>query len=293
MILIDRGMEPKQLVQARERELPRLQAFARERRITGEDITGYQIVAERLWERQHHKCCYCEDKVRERHNDVEHHRPKGRADRNPGCAETYGYWWLAFDWENLLFACRCCNRSEKNDLFPLAPGDTPLLVGEKPPGRERAYLLDPGARVNPVEHIEFEYRYSVAGEPRHLQGPKQWFARPRDGSLRGHWTIRVCGLNDGGLVELRKDHIDNYVRPRADDLKQAIAAADETRVRCEFARACAMLSPKCNYVALAYDAFRLFVPNGMLAPWKLSWPEPKDVGLPPRPLPVRRRPAAR
>lgn len=34
--------------------------------------------------RQHHKCCYCEHKIKERHNDVEHHRPKGRADRRPG-----------------------------------------------------------------------------------------------------------------------------------------------------------------------------------------------------------------
>lgn len=294
MIRIHRGTEPRELTLARERELPKLMALAKTRPITGADVTGYQVAKDSLWERQHHKCCYCEDRGRARHNDVEHYRPKGRADRAPGCTEDHGYWWLAFTWENLLFACRDCNRAGKNDLFPLTPGDTPLQPPEQPPGNERPYLLDPAGLVNPVEHIEYEHRHAVAGEPVRLHGPKQWFARPRDGSPRGHWTIHVCGLNEGELVELRKDHVDGNVRPQADELREALSTPDEARVQRAFLRASGMLRPQSNYVALTYDALRHLVPDTTLAPWKLSWPQAKDVGLPPpRPPPVRRRPATR
>lgn len=293
MIRIVRGAEPPELAEVRGRELPKLRALARERAaegkgITGDDITGYQVASLRLWQKQHHKCCYCEHKIQERHNDVEHHRPKGRANRAPGSTATHGYWWLAFDWDNLLYACPSCNRSEKNDLFPLPIGDAALEAEERPPGNEHPHLLDPASTLNPVEHIEFEYRFAVRGQPAHSEG-KQWFARPRDNSLHGFWTIHVCGLNHADRLELRKDHVRDYVQPLADSLNEAIGQADEARVRRELRLALTMLRPTCYYVALTYDAFRLLVPDATLARWELSWPDPSAVGLPPRPQPVRRR----
>jgi hypothetical protein len=298
VIRVHRGEEPAELARVRAEKLPALEKLARERlalgnTITGDDVDGYRCVSEHLWKKQHHKCCYCENKIREVHNDVEHHRPKGGANRKPGCTDTHGYWWLAFTWENLLFACRCCNRSEKNDRFPLAPGDTALRPSEQPPGDEHPHLLDPAdAATNPVEHIQFEYRYTVAGEHGHVPGPKQWLARPRDGSPRGAWTIEVCGLNDASVVELRTDHFKDHIQDKVSDLEQAVGGQDRTLVERAFARASAMFAPEREFAALAYDAFRHFIPDAALAPWKLAWPAPQEVALPPRMLPVRRRPAA-
>ena len=280
MIRIQRGPEPIELVDARARELPGLRNMALRGAPSSDDIRGYAVAGEHLWSNQHYKCCYCELKIKERYNDVEHYRPKGRASREPGSAEKHGYWWLAFTWVNLLFACPSCNRSEKNDGFPLTPGDTPLHSEELPPGKERPYLLDPSALVNPVEHIQFEHRLAMTGEPARLIGPMQWFARPRNRSVRGNWTIHVCGLNDADLVELRKDHIEQWVQPHVRELRESIDGADKLRAQRAFKRALGMLDPRSVYVALTYDALRHFIPNAKLRKWQWSWPQPRDVGLP-------------
>jgi hypothetical protein len=54
------------------------------------------------------KCAYCEsptDTVA--HGDVEHYRPKSR------------YWWLAYCYDNYLYACQICNQVHKGDEFPV------------------------------------------------------------------------------------------------------------------------------------------------------------------------------
>jgi hypothetical protein len=54
------------------------------------------------------KCAYCEsptDTVA--HGDVEHFRPKSV------------YWWLAYCYDNYVFACQICNQVFKGDEFPV------------------------------------------------------------------------------------------------------------------------------------------------------------------------------
>src|SRR5574341_1145443 len=63
------------------------------------------------------KCAYCETLIAENHpGDIEHFRPKGRVTDSMGRqlmvqdenGEEYphpGYYWLAYDWKNLLLAC--------------------------------------------------------------------------------------------------------------------------------------------------------------------------------------------
>ncbi|MGX5843690.1 hypothetical protein ACWGTI_23505 [Mesorhizobium sp. ArgA1] len=56
------------------------------------------------------KCAYCEAATSTvAHGDVEHFRPKGI------------YWWLAYDFDNYLFACQICNQIYKSDSFPVTP----------------------------------------------------------------------------------------------------------------------------------------------------------------------------
>src|SRR5262249_38675962 len=68
------------------------------------------------------KCAYCESKFTvSQPGDVEHFRPKGRVvDDNfkpirvqhptKGEIEHPGYYWLAYEWKNLLPSCADCNR---------------------------------------------------------------------------------------------------------------------------------------------------------------------------------------
>jgi len=47
------------------------------------------------------------------------YRPKGAVQQAPGQKKEYpGYYWLAYDWNNLLFICTACN-TKKRELFPL------------------------------------------------------------------------------------------------------------------------------------------------------------------------------
>jgi uncharacterized protein (TIGR02646 family) len=54
------------------------------------------------------KCAYCEASTETvAHGDVEHFRPKSK------------YWWLAYCYDNYLYACQICNQTYKGDKFPI------------------------------------------------------------------------------------------------------------------------------------------------------------------------------
>jgi uncharacterized protein (TIGR02646 family) len=89
---------------------------------------------------QHGKCCYCE-RMRDTYGeiDVEHFRPKKGIKEEDGHP---GYWWLAYKWENLLLACKSCNR-EKSNRFPLLPGGKRAFAEEDDLDREKPVLINP------------------------------------------------------------------------------------------------------------------------------------------------------
>lgn len=269
MILVRRGAEPPGLEEVRDRELAKLGGIATVRPPLSKEITGYDVVKWDLWRAQHQKCCYCEKKEYASFEDVEHYRPKAAADRSPGSTERHGYWWLAFTWENLLFACPMCNRTGKNDGFPLEAGGKALRVRDAPPGEERPLLLDPAGTLNPVAHIEF-----VA-----TSTPRPWWARPRDASAHGTWTIEVCKFNRDELLEARKDYVDNYVMPKVNDLRNALRSRSAKALGEAFDRARGLLRPSQMYVGLAYDALRHQVPDADLARKGLAWPAPAAVAV--------------
>jgi hypothetical protein len=280
VIEVSRGPEPQALRTLRLAEVPRLSRLARKRGIASDDVKGYRVVAADLWRAHRFKCCYCELQVLQAYNDVEHYRPKASADRAPGSADRHGYWWLAFTWKNLLFACPVCNRSEKNDLFPLDVGSIALAPLRPPPGQEAPLLLDPSVE-NGVEHIEFVFSVmlpsnTTANRPPGWDTRKHWWPRARRGSKKGDKTIRVCGLDCGDLVELYDAHVNAEVRPVAEDLRRALARGGD--VDAAFGRARRLLQPTKPFVGLSYDALRSEVSAAALAPAKLSWPEPRDVG---------------
>ncbi len=81
---------------------------------------GYSIYSDKsvrkiLLKMFHGKCAYCESKITAIYNgDIEHFRPKGKIQNaNPS---RPGYFWLASDWENLLFACPFCNQTNTHEF---------------------------------------------------------------------------------------------------------------------------------------------------------------------------------
>ncbi|AYB31662.1 retron system putative HNH endonuclease [Chryseolinea soli] len=57
------------------------------------------------------KCAYCETKITTvTVGDIEHFRPKGEIIDEQKKKLIPGYYWLAYDWNNLLLSCNNCNR---------------------------------------------------------------------------------------------------------------------------------------------------------------------------------------
>lgn len=63
----------------------------------------------------HGKCAYCESKITAIYNgDIEHFRPKGEI--HEATPKKPGYFWLAAEWDNLLFACPFCNQTNTHEF---------------------------------------------------------------------------------------------------------------------------------------------------------------------------------
>lgn len=269
MIPVQRGAEPAKLLAERDKQLARLRAMPTP--FDPREIKGYRIIVHELATRQNFKCCYCEAKLRDTFNPVDHFRPKGAANRMPGSNARHGYWWLAFTWENLLFCCPDCNSSGKKEHFPLANGSTALQAEQNPPGNEIVLLLDPCSGINPAEHIE--YVHAIQGKTGY------WYARPRNGSILGGHTIEVCNLNQQALLGSRNDHIACHVQRDINYLSLAINSGKKKAILKEFQRISALFAPKMPYSLFTYDVLRANFPDAtLLAAINETWPNPAEIG---------------
>ena len=160
-------------------------------------IYGCKDVKGKLREDQHNKCAYCETGLTGDFGAVEHYRPKTKYIAEDGTKQL-GYYWLAYDWENLLCSCDKCNSAaRKGNLFPLRDPSA-RDIANKDISKEVPLIINP-AMEDPQEHIGF-HRYVA-------------FAVSTDGveSDKGRCTIDVFDLNgralnspNKGLVEARK-----------------------------------------------------------------------------------------
>lgn len=159
------------------------------------------------------KCAYCERLCKA---DIEHYRPKKGVQED----NTHeGYYWLCYEWTNLIPSCITCNREgAKHNKFPvLGPRVThpPLLPNGKlnldlckasrsPLKDEKPYLLHPEVD-HPEEYLEFEIDPNNEGI--RIVGI--------DVLGRGNKTIEICQLN---RLELKLDRVERII----DDFKDAI-----------------------------------------------------------------------
>jgi uncharacterized protein (TIGR02646 family) len=153
-------------------------------------IYAHDSVRETLSRAQHHKCCFCESKVRHiSDGDVEHFRPKASARQARNAApELPGYYWLAYEWSNLYFACQSCNQRNKLDLFPLENPEARVRSHEKHDqiAREQPSFIDP-----------------VVDDPEQLLGYRDGEPFAIDGNRRAQTTIQALELGRTHLMEQR------------------------------------------------------------------------------------------
>lgn len=266
MIRVHRGPEPEGLRAAREANLPALRGKVHAGQALTEDDFGksYKVhTAEPLHAAQGGKCCYCERPIERAFHDVEHFRPKRRAHRGSGFA-TDGYWWLAWTWDNLLFACSLCNRSFKKTQFPLEPGCAALVPEDQPPGAERCLLIDPGLE-DPLDAIRFR--------PVKMRGKTRWM--PQAKNPRGQATIEVLGLDREGLIDAMTTHANHDVRPKLDQLDQICARGDAREIHAAWQRMLrSLLRRGAPFAALSHDVVDHYLPEAKRAPLRLTLPRP-------------------
>jgi len=146
-----------------------------------------------LWEHQNHKCCYCErERDEKRESDLEHFRPKAGLQEDP---VHYGYWWLAYDWDNYLFSCKACNQEHKKNQFPLLDGGIRAMGPADNLLSENPILINP-FDDNPEQFIGFDWEDSNGFFVKAT-------ATATDANERGKKTILIVGLNRKGLPEER------------------------------------------------------------------------------------------
>ena len=140
------------------------------------------------------KCCYCERKRDRVEIDIEHYRPKHAftENREDTVKQYPGYYWLAYNWENLFLSCKECNITWKKNSFPLSNprsrsrwhDDNNIIENEEP------LLVNPSDE--PREHIRFN---NDAPYPK---------------TKEGQVTIEELGFLDSERVKLREARLEVF-----------------------------------------------------------------------------------
>ncbi len=157
------------------------------------------------------KCAYCEVNIySNQYGDIEHFRPKAKlTDENNQLIKVIrdsieivhsGYYWLVYDWKNLLPSCELCNRPSKT------------RSDEKLIGKRNQFPVKDFRALEPGEEVMEE---PLLINPVH-EDPEKFIAADKtgilssiDGNERGLACIKILGLNDRDLPNLRKKKYDD------------------------------------------------------------------------------------
>ncbi len=177
-------------------------------------FAGYndEEVKEKLVDLYNHKCAYCESKLEPGNLIIEHYRPK------------HQYYWLAYEWTNLIIACMACNNSgTKGTKFPIKNEGKRVKVhsDDKKEWRansntlqnEEPLLLHPEIDI-PEEHIKFNYDGKADGI-----------------TEKGKETVKICNLNRESLWIIRKKDIDDAFRDVRDELIKVLRLKEKGAIK--------------------------------------------------------------
>lgn len=145
------------------------------------------------------KCAFCE-RDRGTELEVDHYRPKKeRVIQNDPDNHT-GYYWLTYEWSNLIPVCSICNR-KKSTKFPI------LTVGTRI--KSHIHIGSSGTPVNCYDQsILNTIELPLIINPETDTTPSSHFSYSPDGLIKprtrnGASTIEICDLNRKNLVRDR------------------------------------------------------------------------------------------
>jgi uncharacterized protein (TIGR02646 family) len=154
-------------------------------------IYGHHDVKGSLIDLQNNKCCFCESKIGHiSYGDVEHFRPKAGWVQNDEAINKPGYYWLAYDWANLLLSCQKCNQRFKKNYFSLQNPNQRAKSHQSDLSVEMPVIVHP-VDENPEDFICFKDEIPV-GIDKHGRGSK---------------TIERLGLDRELLNEQRRERL--------------------------------------------------------------------------------------
>src|SRR6185436_16941278 len=160
------------------------------------------------------KCGYCETNSEAGATfRIDHFRPKKNI---KDVVDHPGYYWLAYEWSNLVLACDTCN-NKKSNKFPLAPTGLrvtlPFIPANGLPNvdylssNSNLFLEEEALLLNPeIDNVEDDLIFLPTGKVKGI-------------TARGRTTIDVCKLNRDPLFTARKKMIDGFLAK----LKKCIA----------------------------------------------------------------------
>lgn len=152
-------------------------------------IYGSIEVKNKLIAVQNYKCCFCESKIGHiGYGDVEHFRPKAGWVQGDEKMNKPGYYWLAYEWDNLLLSCQICNQRNKKNYFPLLNNSQRALSHHNNIGDEQPVFIHP-ANEDAESFITFKEEIPAAV----------------NGNVRGKATLAKLGLDRELLNEQRRE----------------------------------------------------------------------------------------
>jgi hypothetical protein len=213
-----------------------------------------------LKKRFDNKCAYCESRVTTTgFGDAEHYRPKrGVTDKRGeailcGGQPHGGYYWLAYDWRNLLPACSQCNSGEgKMNQFPIAAGKVHVTTHKNCRWPKALDALEEPLLLHPYFHDPKKFlRFGEDG----TVAPA-----PGDSSGIGDASIRTYNLHRGDLDIPRKEYQDmawsEFLKALTTDTPIARALEKYKNGTAPYALACL------HYVQLKYEQRRPEIESG-------------------------------
>lgn len=175
------------------------------------------------------KCAYCESKITAIYNgDVEHFRPKaGYKNRSEEELSQMGYYWLAAEWENLLFACPFCNQTNSHEIFEDGTIKEIVLgkLNQFPLLSETYRLNRSHGSIYFSDQVSYKHAFDLEESERLLLKPctdpdiERYFKYDDDGAIipgdsligieqrRAEESIRVYALHRLNLALSRKEKI--------------------------------------------------------------------------------------
>jgi uncharacterized protein (TIGR02646 family) len=204
-------------------------------------IYGHSTVKSVLKKAHHRKCCFCEKDQGDEYGQVEHFRPKkGYKVAKGDEIVRPQYFWLAYDWTNLLFVCATCNSAGyKGNLFPLLNEADRVGSFKEDIVIEEPLLLNPCGDKDPRDHISFVNEF------------------PKAKTIYGKKTIEICGLDRDTLNDMRRKLIaDIEARIVILAASEGVSQDDEQKARDYLRKA---KSPEGEFSAAATDYINQFL----------------------------------